>query len=310
MLIKQGTRIPSSQITDESVFSQRRQLLKSMGLLGAGMLAGFNPVKAALANQSDKQQLTPTTLRAVENYNNYYEFSFKKEEVSSLANGLIINPWAVEICGEVERCIRLDINELVSRFKAHERVYRFRCVEGWAMVVPWLGIPLAEIIKFAQPLSSAKYVRFVSVTQPEVMENVKNQRMLDWPYQEGLRIDEAMHPLTLLATGMYGKSLTKQNGAPLRLIVPWKYGFKSIKAIVKIELVKYPPVTTWNKFAPQEYGFYANVNPNVSHPRWSQGSERLLGYDLFSPRRETELFNGYADEVASLYSTMNLRQNF
>ncbi|WP_109867645.1 protein-methionine-sulfoxide reductase catalytic subunit MsrP [Methylocucumis oryzae] len=238
----------------------------------------------------------------VKNYTNYYEFTFNKEDSTHLAHKLNINPWSVEIIGEVENPLTLQMEDLLKQQAPQEFVYRLRCVEGWSMVVPWIGFPLASLLKRVKPLSTAKFVKFTSVHQPETMRN----RMLEWPYVEGLRIDEAVHPLTILAVGMYGEILPNQNGAPIRLVVPWKYGFKSIKAIVKIELLKNAPTTTWNKYAPKEYGFYANVNPSVPHPRWSQFSERQLGSRFFSPRRQTELFNGYGDQVASMYKDMDL----
>ena len=248
----------------------------------------------------------PTPIDLVKNYTNYYEFTFNKEDTTQLAQSLKIDPWSVEITGEVEKSVTLDIDDLLSQQTLQEFVYRLRCVEGWSMVVPWVGFPLAGLLKRVKPLSTAKFVKFTSVHQPEVMHN----SILEWPYVEGLRIDEAVHPLTILAVGMYGKTLPKQNGAPLRLVVPWKYGFKSIKAIVKIELLKNAPITTWNKYAPDEYGFYANVNPSVPHPRWSQFSERRIGSRFFTPRKQTELFNGYGEQVAHMYRDMDLAHFF
>jgi sulfoxide reductase catalytic subunit YedY len=227
-----------------------------------------------------------------------------------LAQELKIDPWSVEIAGEVEAPGILTLEDILKHQSLQEYIYRFRCVEGWAMVVPWVGFPLASILKAAKPLSSAKFVKFTSIYKPEAMSLQRENSLLEWPYVEGLRIDEAVHPLTLLAVGMYGDRLPKQNGAPLRLVVPWKYGFKSIKAIVKIELLKRAPITSWNKAAPREYGFYANVNPDVPHPRWSQVSERVLGSDFFTPRRQTVLFNGYGEQVAGMYRDMDLRHFF
>jgi sulfoxide reductase catalytic subunit YedY len=304
MLIKTDKTIPSSEITDYKIFKQRRAIIK--GLIAVGASGIISP---ALAN-TKTEQLTPTPVELIKNYTNYYEFTFNKEDSTKLAQNLVIAPWTIEISGEIEKPASYHLEDLLKQQTIEERVYRFRCVEGWSMVVPWQGFSLAQLLKQVKPLSTAKFVKFTSVYQPEVMVNQKNNSMLQWPYIEALRIDEAMHPLTLLATGLYNESLPKQNGAPLRLIVPWKYGFKSSKAIVKIELVKTPPITTWNMAAPTEYGFYANVNPAVSHPRWSQNTERLLGSGFFTSRRQTELFNGYSEQVASLYSDMDLRHFF
>jgi sulfoxide reductase catalytic subunit YedY len=299
--------IPGTQITEEEIFVNRRTFIKTLGL---GLATSLTPSKRLLASDTGVDEMTTTPLKLVENYNNYYEFSFNKAEVNVLAQTMRIDPWSVEISGEVEKPTVFHLEDLLKRFPAQERIYRFRCVEGWSMVVPWLGFPLADLLQAVKPLSTAHFVRLVSASQPESMPNLAKNAMLQWPYEEGLRIDEAMHPLTILASGFYGKSLAKQNGAPLRLVVPWKYGFKSSKAIVKIELLKRPPLTTWNRFAPNEYGFYANVNPAVPHPRWSQNSERLLSNNLWTPRRATELFNGYAQEVGYMYNTMDLRHFF
>jgi sulfoxide reductase catalytic subunit YedY len=304
MLIKTDKTIPSSEITDYKIFKQRRAIIKGLMAMSASGI-----ISPAFANNKT-EQLTPTPVELIKNYTNYYEFTFNKEDSTKLAQNLVIAPWTIEISGEIEKPASYHLEDLLKQQTIEERVYRFRCVEGWSMVVPWQGFSLAQLLKQVKPLSTAKFVKFTSVYQPEVMPNQKNNSMLQWPYIEALRIDEAMHPLTLLATGLYNESLPKQNGAPLRLIVPWKYGFKSSKAIVKIELVKTPPITTWNMAAPTEYGFYANVNPAVSHPRWSQNTERLLGSGFFTSRRQTELFNGYSEQVASLYSDMDLRHFF
>ena len=246
----------------------------------------------------------------VKNYTNYYEFSFNKEGSTELAQALRTDRWKVEISGEVEKPGQYDLEDLINKQTLKQYVYRFRCVEAWSMVIPWVGFQLADLLKMVKPLSSAKFVKFTSIYQPDAMPKQRINAMLDWPYVEALRIDEATHPLTILAVGMYGEVLPKQNGAPLRLVVPWKYGFKSIKAIVKIELLKRAPMTTWHAFAPNEYGFYANVNPSVPHPRWSQFSERRLSSGFFTPRRQTELFNGYGEQVASMYSDLDLRHFF
>jgi methionine sulfoxide reductase catalytic subunit len=309
MIIKTKKEIASSEITDPVIFNQRRKIIKA---LLASAVAGSTFSSAFATGVQDWKGLPktdvvanggiPTPIELVENYTNYYEFTFNKEDSTHLAQNLKIDAWSVEITGEVEKSVTLNIDDLLSHQTLQEFVYRLRCVEGWSMVVPWVGFPLAGLLKQVKPLSAAKFVKFTSVHQPEVMHN----SMLEWPYVEGLRIDEAVHPLTILAVGMYGETLPKQNGAPLRLVVPWKYGFKSIKAIVKIELLKNAPVTTWNKYAPNEYGFYANVNPSVPHPRWSQFSERQIGSRFFTPRRQTELFNGYGEQVASMYRDMDL----
>jgi sulfoxide reductase catalytic subunit YedY len=247
-----------------------------------------------------------TSFEDVTSYNNFYEFGFDKSEPAERASELVTRPWTVELRGEVARPQRFDIDALITKFALEERVYRLRCVEAWSMVIPWLGFPLADLLKQVEPTSRAKYVTFKSLHDPEQMPG-QREAVLDWPYAEGLRIDEAMHPLALLAVGLYGKTLPNQNGAPIRLVVPWKYGFKSIKSIVSIELSERQPDTTWNIAAPSEYGFYANVNPFVNHPRWSQASERRIG-EL--ARRQTLAFNGYGEEVASLYRGMDLRRYF
>jgi methionine sulfoxide reductase catalytic subunit len=309
MIIKTDKDIPSSEITDPLIFKQRRKIIKA--ILASAVVT--SNVSTVFANREPDWKslpkadgfagtLTATPVELVKNYTNYYEFTFNKEDSTHLAQGLKIDPWSVEITGEVEKPVTFHIDDLLSHQTLQEFIYRLRCVEGWSMVVPWVGFPLASLLKLVKPLSTAKFVKFTSVHQPQVMHNF----MLEWPYVEGLRIDEAVHPLTLLAVGMYGNTLPKQNGAPLRLVVPWKYGFKSIKAIVKIELLKNAPITTWNKYAPDEYGFYANVNPSVPHPRWSQFSERQIGSSFFTPRRQTELFNGYGKQVASMYRDMDL----
>ena len=315
MLIKSKSSIPNSEITDPVLFRQRRQIIKALaasGLLGSGLdLCEANPQRISSYKPADFiNGLSPTPSDIVKNYTNYYEFSFNKEDSTRLAQGLPTDPWQVEVSGEVETPLKLNLEDILKQQSLQEYIYRFRCVEAWSMVVPWIGFPLANLLKLAKPLASARFVQFTTVLNPQAMPNQLHSTLIDWPYREGLRIDEAVHPLTLLAVGMYGETLPKQNGAPLRLVVPWKYGFKSIKAIVRIELVRKPPVTSWNQYAPHEYGFYANVNPAIPHPRWSQASERLLGSSMFTARRNTELFNGYADQVASLYSDMDLKHFF
>lgn len=319
MIIKSKKEIPASEITDPLIFKERRNIIKAML---ATMAAGAVGISPALADDNNSvwanlpkgdfsaDLLTPTPAESVKNYTNYYEFALNKKDSAKLAQNLRTDPWSVEISGEVENPGNYYLEDILRQQTLQEHIYRFRCVEGWSMVVPWVGFSLVHLLKTVKPLSTARFVKFTSVYQPEIMPRQRNNAMLEWPYVEGLRIDEAMHPLAILAVGMYGDILPKQNGAPLRLVVPWKYGFKSIKAIVKIELLRKPPLTSWSQFAPSEYGFYSNVNPAVAHPRWSQRSERQLGSSFFTPRRKTELFNGYGEQVASLYSDMNLRHFF
>jgi methionine sulfoxide reductase catalytic subunit len=308
----------SSEITPEHVYLSRRTFLKTMGLLGAGTLlaaaCGDNeeqpnqPVKAELhvGATADERGDSLTPYEAVTTYNNYYEFTTDKGRVAGLAKDFKTSPWDVEVTGLVNKPRTYAVEDLLSRFTQQERIYRLRCVEGWSMVIPWLGFSLAELLKEVEPQSGAKYVRFETLFAPDQMPGQKS-RFYTWPYAEGLRIDEAMHDLTTIATGLYGQSLPPQNGSPLRLVVPWKYGFKSIKSIVKIELVEQQPATLWSSAAPNEYGFYSNVNPEVPHPRWSQASERRIGE---SGRRPTLMFNGYAEEVAHLYEGMDLSINY
>ena len=313
--MKPNSGLPERVVTDPAVWADRRRLLK---LMGAGALVTHASLAEAAVGSSASASDSPGTdspLRvtpefATTHYNNYYEFSFDKSEPSELARALKTEPWTLEVTGEVEQPFKLSIEDLLKRYSVTERVYRFRCVEGWSAVLPWRGIPLRDLLLKAMPLPSARFVAFTSIMAPEIMPNQNSKKLLEWPYREGLRLDEAMHPLTLLATGLYGKSLPAQNGAPLRLVVPWKYGFKSIKAIVRIELTAQQPLTTWNQQAPDEYGFYANVNPAVPHPRWSQATERPLASTLHEPRLKTRLFNGYEEEVASLYSGLDLKRYF
>ncbi len=318
MLIKCDKAIPASEITNPKLFHSRRQFIRAAAgstLAAAG--AGWFPmaVSATAKKYADvptgpySMPLQVNDFEDVSNYTNYYEFSTNKEDATVLAQVLPTNPWNVTVEGEVEKPGVYHLEDILRDNPLQERIYRFRCVEAWSMVVPWIGFPLGEMLQRFQPTSKAKFVEFTTLYNPELMPG---QRLgtLDWPYVEGLRIDEAMHPLTLMVTGMYDDALPKQNGAPLRLIVPWKYGFKSIKAIVKIRLMESMPETAWHKSAPREYGFYANVNPNVPHPRWSQARERVLGSSIFTSKRKTELFNGYAEQVASLYSGMDLKKYF
>jgi methionine sulfoxide reductase catalytic subunit len=303
MLIRRPPDLLASEITDESLFWNRRDFIAAAGL-GAAAMGGLLPLRSLLPRRSDDEKLTPW--EDITGYNNYYEFGTGKDDPAANAGGLRTRPWKVEIAGEVKRPAVYDFDELLKPFTPVERVYRMRCVEGWSMVVPWLGIPLGQIIDRLEPTSKAKYVEFTTLLDPQQMPG-QQRRILEWPYVEGLRMDEARHPLTLMVTGLYGKTLPNQNGAPLRLIVPWKYGFKGGKSIVKIRFGETQPQTTWNIAAPDEYGFYANVNPEVDHPRWSQARERRIG-ELF--KRKTLMFNGYTDQVASLYAGMDLRKNF
>jgi len=287
-----------SEITPERVWRERRRFMGAAvgSIAGAG---GFSPAAAAEPERAN-------SLEQISRYNNYYEFSVNKEVIWKLAEDFNPSPWSLAIEGEVEKPRTWALEDLLKRFPQEDRVYRLRCVEGWSMVVPWRGFPLAALLASCNPNSRAKFVEFVSVMRPQEMVG---QRLatLPWPYTEGLRIDEAMHPLTLLATGLYGRPLPNQNGAPLRLAVPWKYGFKSIKAITRIRLVETPPASSWMRAASSEYGFYANVNPEVPHPRWSQKRELRIGE---TAKRATLMFNGYADQVASLYAGMDLTRHF
>ena len=291
-----------SEITPEKIYNNRRKFLKNLGY-GIGGIAFANN---ALANTDLSK---PTSYKDITTYNNYYEFGTGKGDPYKKSQDFKTRPWNVRIEGEVEESIDLSIDEILNSFSSEERVQRLRCVEGWSMIVPWMGFSLSELLKKVKIKPEAKYVKFTSVYDPENMVG-QRRAVLNWPYVEGLRLDEAMHPLTTVVTGLYGKPLPNQNGAPLRIFIPWKYGFKSGKAIVKIELVKKMPMTAWMWASPREYGFYSNVNPNVNHPRWSQATERVINGDIFSPRVETLMFNGYGDEVAHLYSGMDLKKNF
>jgi sulfoxide reductase catalytic subunit YedY len=350
----QPKKIPSKEITEESVYLNRRTFTRALVLgasvAGTGWLyrtlnpsrrsggtaprelarllptsnpvvastnpttnsaAGTQPIAAtqetvdpqiAKAFRTDEKQ---TPYDDITHYNNFYEFSTDKEGVAPAAERFEARPWTVNVTGLCRKPGTIDLDEILRLAPVEERVYRMRCVEGWSMVIPWNGFALAKLLKRVEPLSSAKYVAFTTLLDPKRMPNQKTN-VLDWPYVEGLRMDEAMHPLAILASGIYGRELPPQDGAPLRLVVPWKYGFKGIKSIVKIELVEKEPRSTWNLYAPREYGFYSNVNPNVNHPRWSQATEQRLG----KGRIPTQMFNGYAEQVASLYSGMDLKANF
>ena len=297
-----------SEITPENIYKNRRKFIKNMGLAAGSMFIGQNLVNSASAN-TNKEELKLTDYRYVTTYNNYYEFGTAKSNPVERSQKFKTTPWDVIIDGEVENPIKISMDEILEMFPSEERIYKLRCVEGWSMVIPWLGFPLNKILNKALPTNKAKFVKFISVLDPEQMIGQRFP-ILDWPYKEGLRIDEAMHDLTILVTGLYGKKLPNQNGAPLRLMVPWKYGFKSSKAIVNIKLVEKMPTSSWMKASPNEYGFYSNVNPTVDHPRWSQATERVIGGGIISPRIPTTMFNGYGDEVANLYTGMDLKKYF
>jgi methionine sulfoxide reductase catalytic subunit len=327
MATRVDDKIKSSEITDYKVYLNRRNFMRGAALAASATATTFlyrklNPPPAELpkgqqietvaTNLADdpakagfkvNEKLTP--LEDVTNYNNFYEFSTDKREVASEAKGFVTKPWAVEVGGLVNKPRIFDLDELL-KFEQEERIYRFRCVEGWSMVIPWVGFPLLKLLEKVEPTSQARYVSFETLLDPNRMPNQRTG-VLSWPYVEGLRLDEAMHPLTILATGLYGQVLPPQDGAPIRLVVPWKYGFKSIKSVVKINLVAEQPPTTWSNEGPLEYGFYSNVNPHVNHPRWSQATEHRIGEFT---GRSTLMFNGYADQVARLYEGMDLRVNF
>jgi methionine sulfoxide reductase catalytic subunit len=315
MHIRKPDDISSSEITPESVYLDRRRFLRlgAVGAVGASLTPGglaactSGDDSAALADASGDSQEKLTPLKDVTTYNNFYEYGTDKSDPSERAPGLLrTTPWSVAVEGHCAKPATYALEDFLKPSTIEDRTYRLRCVEAWSMVIPWRGIPLADVIRRAEPTSQAKYVEFLTLLDPEQMPYQKTN-LLDWPYVEGLRMDEAMHPLTLLATGLYGRDLPAQNGAPLRLVVPWKYGFKSIKSIVRIRFVEEQPTSTWTKSNPSEYGFYSNVNPEVDHPRWSQGTERRIGEFR---RRDTLMFNGYADQVASLYAGMDLRRYF
>ena len=299
-------KIKYSEITPEKIYRNRRSFIKSMGL-GAGSIAltSIPFINDAKSEQKDKL----TNYKDITTYNNYYEFGTSKSDPYKNSQNFKTDPWGISIEGEVENPINISMEEISEQFVSEERIQRLRCVEGWSMVIPWMGFSLNQLLSKVTLTSKAKFVEFESVYDPDQM---KGQRypVLQWPYKEGLRIDEAMHPLTTVVTGLYNKKLPNQNGAPLRIFLPWKYGFKSAKAIVKIKLVEKMPTSSWMRASPREYGFYSNVNPNVDHPRWSQATERVIGNDIFAPRVETLMFNGYGDEVANLYSGMDLKKYF
>lgn len=312
-------RIRSAEITPESVYLDRRRLLQAAGFLGASTLlaqaaaAEEIPARYARLKGVSKSSFStpaePTSFADISSYNNFYEFGTDKSDPAALSGGFKPRPWSVTIDGEAEVTGTFTLEDILKPHPLEERIYRMRCVEAWSMVIPWVGIPLGDVLKRFKPTSKAKYIAFETIVRPEEMPG-QQRAILPWPYREGLRMDEAMHPLTILATGLYGVELPNQNGAPLRLVVPWKYGFKSIKSIVRISFVEQEPYTTWNDLAPDEYGFYANVNPEVDHPRWSQARERPIGGGFFAAKVPTLSFNGYGEQVASLYKGMDLSRSF
>jgi sulfoxide reductase catalytic subunit YedY len=323
MLIKKPSdlNLPYSEVTPKSAFLDRRKFLAGLALTGTAAFAGYEAFKMAEPDEvahantklsfgksaySDTQ--APTSLKDITSYNNYYEFGTDKGDPAQYAGTLKTRPWTVAIEGEVKKPQTIDIDSLMKLAPLEERIYRHRCVEGWSMVIPWIGFPLSALIDRSQPTSKAKYVEFITLFDRQQMPHAGN--VLDWPYREGLRMDEAMHPLTILVFGLYGEVLPNQNGAPVRIHVPWKYGFKSAKSIVKIRFIEQQPETTWSTMAPNEYGFFSNVNPEVDHPRWSQANERVIGAGLFSARKPTQLFNGYGKLVAGMYNGMDLRKYY
>ena len=321
MLIRKPGYVSPSEITPQHVWNNRRRFIAAAAataglaaLEGKRLLRPDASVEAATKFTTVKSPLstaglTPTSYKDITSYNNYYEFGTGKSDPSENAQHLRTYPWNVKVDGLVQKPRTFSVDQL-ARFRPQEdRVYRFRCVEAWSMVIPWVGYSLAELIKECQPLSSAKYVQFLSFYDPQQMPESRDSG-INWPYTEGLRMDEAMHPLTLLTFGLYGQTLPNQDGAPVRVVVPWKYGFKSAKAIATIRFLAKEPPTTWNELAPNEYGFYSNVNPNVDHPRWSQKSERVIGAPIWKQRQPTLMFNGYGDQVAALYQGMDLKKYY
>lgn len=319
MLIQKKKIIPGSEITAESDYINRRKFMKTSALIAGAAALKASPLRAfelndrtayrPLKTHPNKKYSTneeQNSWKQITGYNNFYEFGTGKEDPAEYAGSLKPRPWKVKIDGLCDKPGEYDVDDLIKNNQLEERIYRLRCVEAWSMVIPWVGIPLHTIIKRCRPTSKARYVRFETLNDPGQMPG-QRRSILDWPYVEGLRMDEALHPLTLLSVGLYGRVLPNQNGAPIRLVVPWKYGFKSIKSIVRISFVEKMPLNTWQALAPNEYGFYANVNPNVDHPRWSQAHERRLGHFF---KQETLMFNGYADEVAGMYANLDLKRWF
>ncbi|HBO89870.1 MAG TPA: protein-methionine-sulfoxide reductase catalytic subunit MsrP [Acidobacteria bacterium] len=319
MLVQRRNNILSSEITDERTYLNRRQFIQGTSGAALGLATGAFALSSATNLRAGSQETIPdiqtsvfstneqpNSFSDITSYNNFYEFGLDKGDPARHAHELTVKPWSVKVEGHVNKAAEYDLEDLLKGITFEERIYRLRCVEAWSMVVPWVGFPLSTLINRFEPTSNAKFIEFTTVYRPEEMPG-QRRAILSWPYIEGLRMDEAMHPLTILVVGLYGKTLLNQNGAPLRLMVPWKYGFKSVKSIVRMRFTNEQPRTAWNVAAPSEYGFYANVNPTVDHPRWSQARERRIGKFF---RQATEMFNGYGDEVASLYSGMDLRRNY
>ena len=328
MLIKHKADIRPSEITDPQVYARRREFLRAAAALGIGAaLPGVSPAlskspppaqpevrprgkpMAGVVDTPYGDDLPLTDYEYVTGYNNFYEFGTGKDDPARHAHSLRTRPWTVRVDGECEAPGEIGIEDILKDYPQEDRIYRLRCVEAWAMVIPWIGFPLGSLLQRFKPTSRAEYVAFETLVDEQQMPG-QRRSVLDWPYREGLRMDEAMHPLTILATGLYGEFMPNQNGAPLRLVVPWKYGFKSIKSIVRISFVRTIPETTWWALSPSEYGFYSNVNPEVDHPRWSQAQHRVIGEGLFSDKQPTQMFNGYADQVAQLYSGMDLHRYY
>ena len=319
MLVQRRTNILSSEITDERTYLNRRQFIQGTSGAALGLATGAFALSSATNLRAGSQETIPdiqtsafstneepNSFSDITSYNNFYEFGLDKGDPARHAHELTVKPWSVKVEGHVNKAAEYDLEDLLKGITFEERIYRLRCVEAWSMVVPWVGFPLSTLINRFEPTSNAKFIELTTVYRPEEMPG-QRRATLNWPYIEGLRMDEAMHPLTILVVGLYGKTLLNQNGAPLRLMVPWKYGFKSVKSLVRMRFTNEQPRTAWNVAAPNEYGFYANVNPAVDHPRWSQARERRIGKFF---RQATEMFNGYGDEVASLYSGMDLRRNY
>lgn len=305
-----STNLRWSDVTPKEHWLSRRKLMGAgLGAMAFPVIASPALAKIEAAKSDWSTDAKPNTLEEITNYNNFYEFGLEKTDPARLAGSLVTDPWAVEIGGLVSRPGRYDLADILKDAPIEERIYRLRCVEGWSMVVPWIGFSLSHLLEKAGVEPAAKYVSFETALRPDQMPGV-GYPILDWPYREALRLDEAQHPLTILASGLYGEELPKQNGAPLRLVVPWKYGFKSIKSIVKISLTETRPLTSWQQQNPSEYGFFANVNPKVDHPRWSQASERRIGAGFFAGRFDTQMFNGYGDAVASLYAGQDLAKDY
>ena len=319
MLIRKPSDIRPSEITSETNYLNRRQFMRAGSIAGASLLAGpalsaVVPVgrRAALEDVRTSPFSTteePNSYEDITTYNNFYEFGTGKDDPFRNAQDFEPRPWSITVDGHAEKTGTFDFDDFIRPFDLEERIYRMRCVEAWSMVIPWVGISLAEVVRHYQPTSKAKYVAFETLLDPRRMPG-QRRRVLDWPYREGLTIAEATNPLTILAVGVYGESMPNQNGAPIRLVVPWKYGFKGIKSIVRISFTERRPPVSWNIAAPQEYGFYANVNPEVDHPRWSQATERRIGSGLFAARIPTQMFNGYGEQVAHLYDGLDLRKNY